>query len=284
MATPRKHWLRLYESMLDEPWDDATLAAVVRLMCWLNRRWARNGIAHEDAGKARIEMHELCSLMRRSRPATALALLRRCADAVTLAYTVCATSVEIDWPKFAILQEYGPRKTPGDRAVTTPSDSDSDSDSDSEKKEEEKSAARRSSAAKGLSDRKAPPAPKAKRTPKLAAPKPSARAIAVFSEEFKTALGVNPAIPPRDFRDLGDALQQLGEERLRGALRKFFEWGETDQWIKQQGYSSREFLRQLTKSDLHAQKTHNRPRLVEEPEPMEDPEAFFGAQFSRVAL
>lgn len=108
-------------------------------------------------------------------------------------------------------------------------------------------------------------------------PKPAARAIAIFAEEYKAAIGVNPVVPERDFRELGVTFEQLGEDRMRAALRKFFEFGETDQWIKQQGYSAREFVRQLTKCDLHAQKTGGRPRLVEVPDQPEDPASVFGA-------
>jgi hypothetical protein len=112
VATPRKHWLRLYESLLDEDWDDATLASLVRLMCWLNRRWARDGIPHHEAGRATIPMLQLMTLMRRRRPERALERLRACAAAVTMTYEVGATSVTIDWPKFSILQEYGERHRP----------------------------------------------------------------------------------------------------------------------------------------------------------------------------
>lgn len=118
MATPRKHWLRLYESILDEDWDDATLATVIRLMCWLNRRWARNGIEHAKAGDAFVPTLQLMTICRQRRPERATARLTVVAQCVTMDVAPCAGGVNISWPKFSELQDYGPRHSPGDRVVT----------------------------------------------------------------------------------------------------------------------------------------------------------------------
>lgn len=100
--------------------------------------------------------------------------------------------------------------------------------------------------------------PRPKRAPSDPATKPAkpgARAAAIFAEEYKAQLQINPAITPRDARELGGILESLGEPRLRNALKCYFNVGKIqDEWIRKQGYSVREFIRQLTRFDHRAQK------------------------------
>lgn len=85
---------------------------------------------------------------------------------------------------------------------------------------------------------------------KARAPKPSAEAIGIFCEEFKSARGEGPFVPDRDKRELGAALSSLGAERYRAAARVFM--GLPDKWIRDRSYNSRAFLQSITKCDLMA--------------------------------
>lgn len=89
------------------------------------------------------------------------------------------------------------------------------------------------------------------RAPRAKKAGPIPAAIAAFCEEYKAARDLNPAIPPRDKRELGEAFADLGEERFRAAAREFFDL--EDDWIKQRAFSSRAFLQALPKCDLRAQ-------------------------------
>jgi hypothetical protein len=110
-------------------------------------------------------------------------------------------------------------------------------------------------------------------TPK-AAPKPAARAIPVFCEEYKLARGVNPAIPPKDKPKLGEALDDMGEELFRGALKQFFKLD--NEWIREASYSPGCFLAKLTQCSVRAQKALiNAPLLAASrgDPPPEEPDA-----------
>ncbi len=110
MATPRKHYFRVADSILRETWDDATLATLVRLMAFLNQRWARDGLTAEQACTVRLRMVDLLPLVNRSRPAAALTVLRSCSDAVAMTVTVESGACTISWPKFAEFQGYAAPK------------------------------------------------------------------------------------------------------------------------------------------------------------------------------
>ena len=55
MATPRKHWFRVADSILNETWDAKTTHTIVRLMAFLNGRWAREGLDASEAAEAIID-------------------------------------------------------------------------------------------------------------------------------------------------------------------------------------------------------------------------------------
>jgi len=55
VATPRKHWFRVADSILNETWDAKTTHTIVRLMAFLNGRWAREGLDASEAAEAIID-------------------------------------------------------------------------------------------------------------------------------------------------------------------------------------------------------------------------------------
>ena len=59
MASDRRSYVRVADSVLREPWGDRTLATLVRLMAFLNTRWARDRLTAEEAGDAFLRPQEM---------------------------------------------------------------------------------------------------------------------------------------------------------------------------------------------------------------------------------
>lgn len=114
MATPRKHWFRVADSILREGWDDSTLATMVRLMATMNQRWARDGLSAEEASVINLRAVDLLPLTNRTRAAAARVVLMACARAAQMTVTFDAAGCMISWPKFAIFQGYDSPKLPRD--------------------------------------------------------------------------------------------------------------------------------------------------------------------------
>ena len=137
MSTPRKRWFKVADSILREDWDDATLASAMRLMAWLNQRWARDGIPHSEAGTAVIGEHDAMLITHLRRPKDAL---KRLASLPLVAGWTSAsadldsaqspTRCTLKWSKFPEFQEYGPRSRSGGVRENALSGSGSDSDSE----------------------------------------------------------------------------------------------------------------------------------------------------------
>jgi hypothetical protein len=51
VATPLKRWFRVADSVAREPWDNDTLAAVVRLMAHMNTRRSRDQLRGDATAK-----------------------------------------------------------------------------------------------------------------------------------------------------------------------------------------------------------------------------------------
>lgn len=77
--TARKHWFRAADSLLRENWDDAMLATWVRLLAFLNSRWARDGIATQNAGWVILRPRDIAFITNRARAAHGEPILRRLA-------------------------------------------------------------------------------------------------------------------------------------------------------------------------------------------------------------
>lgn len=114
MATPRKHYFRVADSILREGWDDSTLATIVRLMATMNQRWARDGLSAEEASIIHLRAVDLLPLTNRTRAAAARVVLTACARAAQMTVTFDAAGCMISWPKFAIFQGYDSPKLPRD--------------------------------------------------------------------------------------------------------------------------------------------------------------------------
>lgn len=152
MATPRKRYFRVADSVRNEPWTNDELAFAIRLMGELNTRWARNGLSEEEACSATFGPGDFMALTGCASLVRARRIARGLATHVSLILDERGAYTRIEWRKFAEFQY---------------SDSRSQGNSDPEISP---SAAAASSAASSAS-RTGPPKP-----PEPASPPPAARA------------------------------------------------------------------------------------------------------------
>lgn len=146
MATPRKRYFRVADSILREPWDRDTKLTLVLLMAYLNTRWARDGVPDEEAGRALLCRADVAAITGRLRPDIALKSLRSLAEVVSMTVESRGEFTLIDWPKFAEFQEYASRSRGSQKPNESPLQSESESESISNPQKEEK--------------KKTPPAPR----------------------------------------------------------------------------------------------------------------------------
>jgi hypothetical protein len=141
MASDRRPYVKIPDAVLREPWDDATLADLVRLQLWLNTRWARLRLTAEEAGRAFLGPQDMMTVTHTQNPTRArrrlLRLPQRSAGvtisvreqragvtpaspqrnpSVTPASPDATPSgslgVYIEWPKFPKEQAYQDRRSP----------------------------------------------------------------------------------------------------------------------------------------------------------------------------
>jgi hypothetical protein len=146
VATPRSRWMRISDLELDEDWDDATLATVIRLLAWMRQRWAKERLTHEQAVEAVISSREAVRITHLKRDDRALARLESLGTLAGLgSYTgriekgLASESVRIRWPKVAEYQGWDALEPGTRRPARAPSVSRLPSPVSREEKEEEKS-------------------------------------------------------------------------------------------------------------------------------------------------
>lgn len=196
MATPRKRWFKVAESLLDEPWTREQKMTLILLMGEMNRRWARNGLSAEDACRivlSEAAVQEITGLKRIRSGYGALAELSR---SVSLEVSLENGFVSVHWPKFAEFQELGARSPGSERAVSglkMPSPTPSPSPSPKKEKKEESPAAAGAPPSAGAPLFDEPPV-KAKRPATERVEPPEA---IEFADQFAAAvLGVHPSARP----------------------------------------------------------------------------------------
>lgn len=112
MATPRKKWFRVPDSVLWEDWTDTELATLIRLQAFLNTRWARGGLTPAEACKATLDPSALHAVTKRSRWDYGVASLELALSKVTATSAVTPGSFFLHWPKFAEFQFGSPESRP----------------------------------------------------------------------------------------------------------------------------------------------------------------------------
>lgn len=123
MATPRKAWFRVPDSIWEEGFSNDEIAFLVRLQAVMNTRWARNGLTAEEAGVCRLTRAQLLEVSGRGRGDVARKLADRCADLVSLRVEYDGDFTVIYWPKWPVFQQLDSRfrgkDDPGTASVDT---------------------------------------------------------------------------------------------------------------------------------------------------------------------
>lgn len=124
MATPRKHWFRVADSVRDEPWTNDQLAFLIRLMAELNTRWARNGLDWKSACSIELNGTDLMALSGKHRVDVARKSAEHLADIASMSISHRGNITLISWSKYAEFQGLTPRESPESRPLrkTPPQD------------------------------------------------------------------------------------------------------------------------------------------------------------------
>lgn len=117
MATPRKHWFRVADSIRNEPWTNDELAFMVRLMAELNTRWARNGLDWKSAYSIELNGTDLMALSGKHRVDVARKSAEHLADIASMSISHRGDITLISWPKYAEFQGLVPRESPESRPL-----------------------------------------------------------------------------------------------------------------------------------------------------------------------
>jgi hypothetical protein len=109
VSTPRKHYFRVGDSILREPWPREVKLTCVLLQAHLNTRWRRDGIPNEQAGQCYLSQGAIFDVTGRKRIRSGMALLSKLSESVSLAVELRGDYIFIDWPKFAEFQNFDSR-------------------------------------------------------------------------------------------------------------------------------------------------------------------------------
>ena len=102
--TRRKHWFRVADSILEDDWDDKTLATAVRLMAYLNTRWARNGLTAAEASEGELSVRQVSVITRTSRRDVGQKCLQRLAHVTDMTIASVGEVTRFSWPKWSEFQ------------------------------------------------------------------------------------------------------------------------------------------------------------------------------------
>ena len=147
MATPRKHWFRVADALGAEPLSNDELSTIIRLMCALNTRWARDGLTSEQACRITFRPGDLMACTGSASLVRARRIIQALAAHFSLTVSASGAYTTIEWPKWAVFQEL-PSPTEGNsketsrprNAPSAPSPSPSPATSPEEKRESAPSA------------------------------------------------------------------------------------------------------------------------------------------------
>lgn len=108
MATPRKRYFRVADKIGRKAWTNDELASLVRLMAYLNTRWAREGIEGTEAGYAEVSATDLMAITGKRRADIARKSAERWRDIAEISVEHRGDVSVILWPKFAEYQQFDP--------------------------------------------------------------------------------------------------------------------------------------------------------------------------------
>lgn len=143
MATPRKNWFKVPDSIAFDNLTNDELAGLIRLQGYMNARWARDGRKENERGRADLDSRLMMMITGKRRADVAAKSIERLANIGEMFIQHNADTIEIFWPNYAIFQESDSRKLPSPRLLQ-----------EQEQEQEEEG------------EKEAPPAPVADATPR----------------------------------------------------------------------------------------------------------------------
>lgn len=104
MATPRKHWFRVSDSLTRMPLSNDQLAALIRLMGALNTQWARDGLDADQATEIVLRPGDLAEVTGKGTPTSGRRVLQGLAEVFSISVEARGVHTRVRWPKWADFQ------------------------------------------------------------------------------------------------------------------------------------------------------------------------------------
>ena len=120
MATDRKSYFVVGDSIWREPWSLEVKGVLVNLMGLLNERWARDGLTPEEACRITLSDTLLMAVTQSMRLRSARDRLSIVARSVSIQVSIEGRNTTIIWPKYSVFQRYRARSQGNLKAETGP--------------------------------------------------------------------------------------------------------------------------------------------------------------------
>lgn len=118
MATPRKNWFKVPDSIAFDNLTNDELAGLIRLQGYMNTRWARDGKSASERGHCTITPALAKQITGKHRADIAATSLRHLADITSISVRYDGDIASISWPKYAEFQAVAFRESPAPSPIT----------------------------------------------------------------------------------------------------------------------------------------------------------------------
>lgn len=187
MASDRKRWFKMHDSILHETWPIEIKGVAACLLAHLNTRWQREGLTSEEACFARLSPAAAMLVTGSQRLTKARSMLSRLSVYTSLTVGIDGVDTLVLWPKFAEKQGFATRQTPPPNPIRSdPNNTEGKGESEGERDPEPAA----SIAGEASVPADAGPTPPQRCEPEP--PEPPPRPLAVVATS-----GAAPARPPR---------------------------------------------------------------------------------------
>ena len=112
MATARRHWFRVADSVAREAWSNDVAATFLRLGGMLNTRWARDGLNPDQACSIVLRPADLMACTGSQSLARARRIVNELAAHISLTVDEQGANTSLTWPKWSEFQKLDAPKTP----------------------------------------------------------------------------------------------------------------------------------------------------------------------------
>lgn len=105
MATARRHWFRVADSVAREAWSNDVAATFLRLCGMLNTRWARDGLDAVEACSIVLRPADLMACTGSQSLARARRIVNELAAHISLTVDEQGANTRLEWPKWSEFQK-----------------------------------------------------------------------------------------------------------------------------------------------------------------------------------